>query len=484
MEIIVIDDGINEDFAHIDKLKYNLEILESLDIVERTDYDKLHFSHGSICANIIKKYASDCEIGSIKVLNSNKRQGSSAQLQKALEWCLNNDIALINMSLGSILYVDYEPIRMLIAKLIRKRCIIIAACHNTRGVSIPACLSGVIGVEANEQYNNEEYSYNNYYLDRADIVASSRHLIHIHTHKTMFTPVANSFATPLITSIVHSIIKKEGHKKVCDIKYKLFRMLNRKENINVCLCMRPDFIDKAIVLNYNDNIERNKFFCAIDEWYDNPNLNRIFLKEDNNNLIIIPPYHEFFDVNFELRLTEFLLKNKDKINGILFGGEMSFEFIELCNKEIRCLIWDENAYYRLFSNIKIPAGNAEIPIVSIVGQKGALELAALLEAEFKNSDYVSLKISDIRYSYLYDFEYVPSLLIDNTIFKYLEEIFNSDVLIFTSNTIKQFNADIQIILKDDSDIERFNESTICINKNSVLIEIKRIFEYIIGILTL
>lgn len=117
MEVIVIDDGVNEIVFRVGKLRHNLEVLETLEIVQRKGYDAKKFSHGSVCAGIIKKYAPDCEIGGIKVMEQEQCNGTSRQLLVALEWCIRENIRLVNMSLSDVDFRDFEAIQILIARL-------------------------------------------------------------------------------------------------------------------------------------------------------------------------------------------------------------------------------------------------------------------------------------------------------------------------------------------------------------------------------
>lgn len=482
MEIIVIDDGINEKFARICSLSHNIEVLDSLDIIERTNYDNSLYSHGSICAAIIKKYSPDCEIGSIKVLDSNTMNGNSQQLQMALIWCLNNNITLINMSLGSILYNDYEPIRLLIAKLIANGCIIIAARHNTRSFSVPACLSGVIGVKTISSYKDSEYTVLDNYLDQVDILASSQHQICVLYNETHFAQIANSYAAPVVTSIIYNILQKEKHTNTCSIKYKLINLSRQTNNFNVCYSMRPDFIEKALVFNYSCLKNADNFFCIVSKWLDKPDLENFVIKDKSVNLIILPHCHKAIDLQLEKEIKKFLLKNKSKINGILYGGKLSNEFTNFCNNEIHCLIFDENAYYRLSDNSSLPNGDTKKPIIRINGNIEALDLSILLKKAFSNDRYTCLMVSDTPYSYLYNFEYIPNPLLEDKMFRHLEEKFDPDIFLFSSSSLVKINSDIQIIIKDISNILEFNNSTITISKNLIHVKINTIYKYIIKLL--
>ena len=69
-EIAVIDDGISEKLYDVGQLRHNILITPELHVIERAGYDPFLPSHGTTCAAIIKKYAPDAVLSSIKVLIS------------------------------------------------------------------------------------------------------------------------------------------------------------------------------------------------------------------------------------------------------------------------------------------------------------------------------------------------------------------------------------------------------------------------------
>ncbi len=105
----IIDDGINQNLYlyTIGELYHNIKITPELHIKERGDYDPFLPSHGTTCAAITKKYASDAVMSSVKILNDDSHMGMKTQLIKALEWCVENNIRLINLSIRTIDYKDF-----------------------------------------------------------------------------------------------------------------------------------------------------------------------------------------------------------------------------------------------------------------------------------------------------------------------------------------------------------------------------------------
>jgi len=103
VSVAIIDDGINENLYSNIYLENNIEINSELKISQRKYYDPASISHGTTCAAIIQRYSSCKVLNSVKILNE-KTKGTKSQLIKAIEWCIDKNINLINLSLGSIDY--------------------------------------------------------------------------------------------------------------------------------------------------------------------------------------------------------------------------------------------------------------------------------------------------------------------------------------------------------------------------------------------
>ncbi len=145
--IAVIDDGVSA--VTVPDLCFDLEVSESNDLTKSLKTIHPH-SHGSICAAIIRKYAPQARIGSIRVLKETGR-GSLNALLLALKWCGGHGVKVIHLSAGSVQAVDVLPLRDAINEVNEKGCVVVAACKNGRNVSFPASFDNVIGVKADER---------------------------------------------------------------------------------------------------------------------------------------------------------------------------------------------------------------------------------------------------------------------------------------------------------------------------------------------
>ena len=73
--------------------------------------------HGAVCVGIITSICSDIELWDLNVTDSAGTTQITVLLE-ALEWCIQNKIKLIHMSLGTINYFDIKPLWIQIKRLL------------------------------------------------------------------------------------------------------------------------------------------------------------------------------------------------------------------------------------------------------------------------------------------------------------------------------------------------------------------------------
>ena len=135
----------------------------------------------------------------------------------------DNNIKLVNLSLGTIDFRDYEEVRKAVNYVARKGVIIVAVCNNGNIFTQPASLSNVIGVKCDIEGKLQEgqYRYNCYPLDGIEITACAVHFLVKYDGGEKTTAPCNSFATPMITAIVYNILYQNPAMSFQEIKRKL-----------------------------------------------------------------------------------------------------------------------------------------------------------------------------------------------------------------------------------------------------------------------
>ena len=101
VKIAVIDNGINRNLVKKEKLRDEVVVDANNECKE--EHSEIHikdFMHGTICALIIEKYCPDCVFSSIRILDQ-LGKGGIEKIEPALEWCYQNNINVVNLSLGT-----------------------------------------------------------------------------------------------------------------------------------------------------------------------------------------------------------------------------------------------------------------------------------------------------------------------------------------------------------------------------------------------
>lgn len=213
MKIAIIDDGIRDAKCLGLIVEQDVVVLPSGRIRERTKRDRIWTSHGTNCACIIQMYAgSDCpvEFVSVGIFRDWTLQTSIKQLIAALEWCYEQKVPIIHMSVGTTRSADFSSIRRIVRKMQGRGQVLVAALSNENKYTVPACLKGVLGVKANKNGRNglhlltqKEGIYS--YLTRngdcrigyIQYEATAEHIL-----SDITTEPYNSYAAPVVTGII------------------------------------------------------------------------------------------------------------------------------------------------------------------------------------------------------------------------------------------------------------------------------------------
>jgi len=212
--IAIVDDGISELFYICNSLIFDIEVKNDFSVTNRKT-PVLYFSHGTLCAQLIKKFDKNAIIGSIKIFETNNT--SIVHLECALKWCLRVGVRIINLSIGSLDRRDEKSLYKIVNELNHKEAIIIAAIDNKLRYTIPACYKEVISVSSVDNWN--------YYKDNADICVPN---ILVEKPNDLPFSFSNSFASAIVSAEVYSIINTKpsiSNKEIKAILYNKFKVL-------------------------------------------------------------------------------------------------------------------------------------------------------------------------------------------------------------------------------------------------------------------
>ncbi len=200
LKIAIIDSGLpivskSEGYRII--IDENFESYLSLNNI----YDEE--GHGSIVYKIIEQYMNKKDsILSLKVLNSNLK-GSSLALISAIEYCITQNINIINISLGTTNDKYKEKLHRVIKKAVEKNIIIVAADSNENIISYPASFDEVVNVK---KVSNKIILTKNKNIFEINIDKNSK-VLYIEELDKDYCISGNSFIAPHITGALSKILK-------------------------------------------------------------------------------------------------------------------------------------------------------------------------------------------------------------------------------------------------------------------------------------
>ncbi len=143
IHVCVIDDGVCEDEICTFKNVQigNGKVINTFNVCKKN-------SHGTGCAKVIVKHAEkDTLISSVSILNR-QCKGNIQSLCTAFEWCVENDVDIINLSLGSIFFKDKELLLSAVNHCAENGIVIVGATSNEGYVTYPASFTNVLGVRS------------------------------------------------------------------------------------------------------------------------------------------------------------------------------------------------------------------------------------------------------------------------------------------------------------------------------------------------
>lgn len=345
MKIAVIDSGIDKSFLCKGRLFLDMIVGKEGRLCERT-VEPLLTEHGTICAQIIEKYTDEPpQFYSLCVFDNEEMKTSCDTLISALRWCYDNKIPLIHMSIGSRCAADFEKIRLETQKLIAAGQIIVAAVSNAGQYTVPAQLSGVIGVIADEHLSGFQWAVR----ESPYMFASSCHRLCGREE----TQISNSYAAPTVTAAVFNLLlKKEILWTVPKIWFALSEEKYTYRPIN------PDFAGEDNVIYNLSEAELINTVKTLDR--------------------ILPPHKGIVCCKRLPAVCEGLRKHR--------------------------LIWDEGCIPPT-KNVEAPPEDEACPVVFVTGIN-ALKTAEKMIHNLTEDGYSCIGISNIPYAYLHHMEYV------------------------------------------------------------------------------
>lgn len=464
IKVAIIDDGVGVGFYNICDVNKKIEITSDLLINTINEQKMEKCSHGTTCVAIINKYYNNANITSIKILDNISHRGKSSQLIKAIEWCIDNDIRVINLSIGTVDYNDFEKIRDVINKAHSKNIIMIAACHNSNIFTYPASCTNIIGIKCSKinKLNEGDYIFNLYPLDGIQITACSEHKLIKANLELEITPRCNSYAAPMITAEVCKIVDKYENITLDQVKQKLYESsINYSNNkVKINNYKNIDWISNIAILSL-DKEEKNftipfankiSTLKTIDEANVDSFDTLILLSNDKINCK---------DINNIIDKIEKQHKNIIVIDDEFYDNKLNIKYP---NDDIK--FWHKSVVNKFYEE-PLPQKEIDVPLIMVYDytKSDSVEVVKELISSFRNDGYYAGGICTKSIGVLYGLEYIPTNNCDNLkkvkcIIEALHKVYWYDVVIFSLNVNKEddnlikelnntLNPDKTIVVVDD-----------------------------------
>lgn len=150
VRVAVVDSGVNPRHPHIHSVAGGVTI-NSDGVIESRDYLDL-LGHGTAVTAAIQEKAPAATYFAVRIFQNSLRTSSLALL-RAVEWSLENQAHVINLSLGTLNSARAEEFRTL-----ANRCpALVAAQEANSAPCYPGCLTEVFGVALDETISRNQY---------------------------------------------------------------------------------------------------------------------------------------------------------------------------------------------------------------------------------------------------------------------------------------------------------------------------------------
>jgi subtilisin family serine protease len=160
VRVAVIDSGVNPQHPHIGPIAGGISILHGGEI--GADYLDL-LGHGTavmaaIQEKVIPGKSAEADYFAVRLFDRALRT-SAANLLRALDWCVENRMDVVNLSLGTTNPAHAESFRKVAARAAQVGTLLVAAFDAGGQPCYPGCLPGVVGVKLDWDCPRDQFRY-------------------------------------------------------------------------------------------------------------------------------------------------------------------------------------------------------------------------------------------------------------------------------------------------------------------------------------
>jgi subtilisin family serine protease len=221
VRVAVVDSGIEQDHPAMGKSVKGGVIVEYDSRAK--DYHRIRpeacpvdvSGHGTACAGIIHAIAPGAELYSVRVLGRNM-SGRAIQFAAGLDWAIEHDIQVVNLSLSTSLEEFFGIFHDLADQAYFKNMNLVSAVNNIPEPSYPSLYASVISVAAHDGHDPFTYYYNPH--PPVEFGAPGIDVKVAWLQKQYLVCTGNSFAAPHIAGITTLIRAKHPELRPFQVK--------------------------------------------------------------------------------------------------------------------------------------------------------------------------------------------------------------------------------------------------------------------------
>ena len=227
IRIAIVDSGIDEAHSGVNHISGGvcIQVSNAGEIVFSNEHSDCA-GHGTACAGIICKKAPNAELFSVRIFDASLTADGRA-LIAAIQWCIDNKMDVVNLSLGTTDVTLKEPLRKVCRDARKAGLILVAAESNDGRESYPALFPEVIGVTGGAIYEPDGFYYHKHQPIECVARGDKQRVCWLGGKHIMAG--GTSFAAPHITGIVARILQQHPKSSVQKIRL-LLQKLSLKEH--------------------------------------------------------------------------------------------------------------------------------------------------------------------------------------------------------------------------------------------------------------
>jgi subtilisin family serine protease len=216
VRVCVLDSGVELDHPLVGPVQRSVAVTKEGDEITIADDDAGDLcGHGTACAGIIRSFAPECDLTSVRVLGAGYT-GSAAVLIAGLEWAIEQGFDIVNMSLSTTKKQYVDRLHDLADAAYFKRTMLIASAHNMPVESFPWRFASVVSVGSHE--STDPYALYANPNPPVEFFARGLNVDIAWLGGETINATGNSFATPHVAGLATLILSK--HRELTPFQLK------------------------------------------------------------------------------------------------------------------------------------------------------------------------------------------------------------------------------------------------------------------------